>query len=463
MVDIYQPEPAEPGRTCPSVGKRYESDPDPYGRRWTYAANNAGPANERDRGVDVTTDRSFEQVIWWQVYPLGFGGAPIREAHTPGHRLRRLLGWLDEVVELGCTGLLLGPICASATHGYDSVDLRRIDPRLGTEHDFDDLVAGCRSRGLRLLLDGVFSHVGRDHPLVAQALAEGPDSAAAALFDIDWSDPADPHPRVFEGHDTLVRLNHAGDAAADWVTDVLIHWLDRGADGWRLDAAYSVPPPFWARVLAATREKHPDAWFLGEVIHGDYPDFVTRSTVDSVTQYELWKAIWSSLKDGNFFELDWTLQRHNDFLGHFRPNTFIGNHDVTRIADQVGPTLVPVALTILLTVGGIPSIYYGDERGFTGIKQDRLGGDDAVRPEYPDSPADLPRNDLWRMHAGLIDVRRSRPWLAGASTESLELTNTRYRYRASGDGEHLDVELDLDRPSVLIRDAGGGTIWEHAG
>jgi len=399
--------------------------------------------------------------IWWQVYPLGFGGAPIRDEPTPGHRLRRLLGWLDEVVELGCTGLLLGPIFAAQTHGYDSVDQFRIDPRLGDERDFDDLVAGCRSRGLRIVLDGVFSHVGRGHPLVERALREGPESDAAALLDIDWSNPEHPRPRVFEGHDSLVRLSHGGDAAAGYVADVLTHWLTRGAHGWRLDAAYSVPPEFWARVLPTVRENHPQAWILGEVIHGDYPDFVTRSTVDSVTQYELWKAIWSSLKDRNFFELDWALQRHNDFLGHFRPNTFVGNHDVTRIADQVGHELVPVALTILLTVGGIPSIYYGDERGFAGIKQDRLGGDDAVRPAYPDSPADLPRGDLWRVHAELIARRRARAWLGGAATEKLELTNTRYVYRVSGEGQRLDVELDLTGPSVVIRGDDGATLWRY--
>lgn len=401
--------------------------------------------------------------IWWHVYPLGFGGAPIREASPPGHRLRRLIGWLDDAADLGCSGLLLGPIFAAQSHGYDGTDQFRIDARLGDDRDFDDLVTAGRDRGLRIVLDGVFSHVGRTHPLVEQALREGPDSDAARLFDIDWAHPDRPRPRVFEGHDALVRLDHAGDAAADYVTDVMTHWLDRGIDGWRLDAAYSVPAAFWARVLPGVRARFPEAWILGEVIHGDYSGIVAGSGMDSVTQYELWKAIWSSLKDRNFFELDWTLQRHNDFLGHFRPNTFIGNHDVTRIADQVGPALVPVALAVLLTVGGIPSIYYGDERGFTGIKQDRLGGDDAVRPEYPDSPADLPRNDLWRMHAGLIDLRRRRPWLTGAHTEQMELTNTHYRYRTSGDGEHLDVELDLDRPSVVIRDAGGGTIWEHAG
>ncbi len=201
------------------------------------------------------------------------------------------------------------------------------------------------------------------------------------------------------------------------------------------------------------------------MIHGDYPDFVARSGVDSVTQYELWKAIWSSLVDRNFFELDWSLQRHNGFLQHFRPNSFIGNHDVTRIASRVGEPLVPVAAAILLTVGGIPSIYYGDERGFTGVKQDRLGGDDEVRPAYPDDPAELTEGrQTWRMHAELVALRRAHPWLAGATTEALEVTNTRYVYRAVCGPDQLVVELEIgDRPTVAIRDGSGQQLWRHDG
>ena len=233
-----------------------------------------------------------EHAIWWHVYPLGFAGAPVRDAdRSPAPRLRRLLNWLDYAVELGASGLLLGPIFSSASHGYDSLDQLSIDPRLGGDADFDDLVAACRQRGLRLVLDGVFSHVSADHPLLRRALDEGPDGEAAALFDIDWRAPDGPRPRVFEGHGDLARLNHSGKAAVDYTADVMRHWLARGIDGWRLDAAYSVPTDFWARVLPAVRRDHPRAWFLGEVIHGDYAAIVKDSTMDTLTQYELWKAI----------------------------------------------------------------------------------------------------------------------------------------------------------------------------
>lgn len=406
-----------------------------------------------------------KHAIWWQVYPLGFCGAPIREPDpAPGPRLRRLLNWLDYAISLGSSGLLLGPIFTAETHGYDTLDHFAIDPRLGSLADFDDLVSGCRQRGLRLLLDGVFSHVGARHPDLLRALQDGPGSPQAALFDIDWDTPGGPRPRVFEGHDSLVRLNHANEQTVAQVTRIMNHWLDRGIDGWRLDAAYSVPPEFWANVLPRVRERHPQAWFLGEVIHGDYAQFVASSTVDSVTQYELWKAIWSAIKDRNLFELDWALQRHNDFLTHFTPNTFIGNHDVSRIASTIGQDAAVSALAILLTVGGIPTIYYGDEQGYTGLKEERLGGDDEIRPPYCDRPDQLADwgQHVFRAHQELIGLRRRNAWLTTARTVSLQVENTRYRYRvAAADGDaHLDVEIDLaGKPTATIRDRSGEILW----
>ncbi|WP_448060917.1 alpha-amylase family protein [Cellulomonas hominis] len=408
-----------------------------------------------------------EHTIWWQVYPLGFCGAPIRDADpTPGPRLRRLLAWLDYAVELGANGLILGPVFAAQTHGYDSLDQFRIDPRLGGDQDFDDLVAGCRARGLRVVLDGVFSHVGRDHPDLVRALREGPDGGTAQLFDIDWDAAGGPAPRVFEGHDGLVRFDHRSPQTVDYVVRVMTHWLDRGIDGWRLDAAYSVDAGFWAQVLPRVRARHPDAWFLGEVIHGDYSAFVDESGVDTVTQYELWKAIWSSIVDQNLFELDWALTRHNDFLQRFTPQTFVGNHDVTRIASLVGPAGAVAALAVLMTVGGIPSVYSGDEQGFSGVKEERIGGDDAVRPAFPDTPAGLAPwgAEIHRAHQDLIGLRRRHPWLTTATTEALAVENARYSYRAgSRDGtSHLDVALDLTAEAVVtIFDGLGQVLWRH--
>src|SRR5271154_3621119 len=179
-----------------------------------------------------------DSAIWWQVYPLGFTGAE-RTAlpetdDSVRHRLRHLTGWLDYAVELGCSGLLLGPVFASETHGYDTIDHFRIDPRLGDETDFTALMNAAESRGLRILLDGVFNHVGRGFPAFQAALAGG---ASAAWF----RRALDGSFAVFEGHEQLVALDHDSAEVVDYVVEVMSYWLDRGIAGWRLDAAYAVP------------------------------------------------------------------------------------------------------------------------------------------------------------------------------------------------------------------------------
>lgn len=393
-----------------------------------------------------------EHAIWWQVYPLGFVGAyPADLAPTESdHRLSRVTAWLDHALELGASGIALGPIFASRTHGYDTTDHYRIDPRLGDDGDFDALVAQAKSRGLRILLDGVFNHVGTDFDRYRAALDGG---------DTSWFRKRDNGFDTFEGHDGLIALNHDSDEVADYVADVLAHWLRRGADGWRLDAAYAVPPRFWRRVLPRVREEFGDAWFVGEVIHGDYSGIVKAASFDSVTQYELWKAIWSSLNDGNFHELDHALRRHDDFAESFVPLTFIGNHDVTRIASQLDdPRHVELALAVLMTTAGTPSVYAGDEWAYRGVKEERFGGDDAVRPEFPATPAESEHlgHDVFRLHQHLIGLRRRNPWLHAARTTAVKLTNEQYVYRTVSGDDVLVVALNVaDVPLTLpLREVG---------
>jgi glycosidase len=385
----------------------------------------------------VTEPAWVEHAIWWQVYPLGFVGAyPADPPPTADqHRLRRIVDWLDHAVELGASGVALGPLFASHTHGYDTTDHYRIDPRLGDGADFDQMIADAHKRGLRVLLDGVFNHVAKDFAQTSWFRKRGNS------FD------------TFEGHGELIALDHDNPDVVAYTVDVMTHWLKRGADGWRLDAAYAVPDRFWAQVLPRVRQAHPDAWFVGEVIHGDYSERVRASGFDSVTQYELWKAIWSSLNDANFHELDWALVRHNEFLDDFVPMTFVGNHDVTRIASQLDNTRhLEHALVILLTTGGTPSVYAGDESGDLGVKEERFGGDDAVRPEFtaPLMGVDEHGHDVYRLHQYLIGLRRRHPWLHIARTSPLRLTNTQYVYATRNGSDVLLVALNIDNEPLSL-------------
>ena len=401
--------------------------------------------------------------VWWHIYPLGFAGAPkqaLPAGAEPERGLQKLIPWLDYALELGASGIALGPVFASETHGYDTTDYFSIDPRLGSDADFDDFIREAHARGLRVLLDGVFNHTGRSFQPFKDALAQGPSGPTAPWFKINWpgqgtvtgAGAAEPDYADFEGHHHLVALNHDEPQVASFVSDVMKHWLGRGADGWRLDAAYAVPSGFWASVLAAVRPDYPEAYFVGEYIHGDYPAEVTAGTLDSATQYELWKAAWSSLNDTNFYELASALERHNSFLDAFVPLTFVGNHDVTRIASQLkDPQLLPHALVVLFTVGGTPSVYYGDEQAYRGVKEDREGGDDDVRPSFPESSTDLSPlgQDVYRLHQQLIGVRRRHGWLHSARSRVFSLTNEHLVYEASPHGPAAEDESGESRGIVV--------------
>ena len=423
----------------------------------------------------------IRDAICWQVYPLGFCGAPRRRDDLGGegyggadgenvvHRLPRLHGWLDHLVGLGANVLLLNPVFDSVSHGYDTLEHRRLDPRLGDEHDMDALIAACHERGIRVVLDGVFNHVSDRHPVARRAIAAGPGTEEGAL--IRWSGE---HPYGFEGNADLLEIDLGDAVIQDRVVEIMGRWLDRGVDGWRLDAMYAAGPEAWAPILERVRAAHPGAWVLGEVIHGDYPQFAAASGADSITQYELWKAIWSSLADGNLFELAHALGRHQEFLGAdggAHPLTFVGNHDTTRIASQLpdGRDLA-AAFSLLALLPGIPTVYAGDEFGATGTKEERAGGDDAIRPWFPGEPDGVvaaaasadsapggpdhltllkpeAAGRILEVHRRLLSLRRRESWLSTASVQvdedSLENTWAQIALTPAEGGAGLTLVLNL--------------------
>lgn len=388
--------------------------------------------------------------IAWHVYPLGALGAatlcPPGDPEDPGspagqaageHRLLRLVPWLDHLIALGANVLLLGPVFSSMSHGYDTVDYYRLDPRLGTNEDLTELIEQAHARGIKVVLDGVFNHTGIAHPSFAGLAHTGPRSPEAGTYRLTWPEgawtpgtPPSDYAR-FEGQDWLPELNHDDPAVIEMVYEVMARWCEAGVDGWRLDAAYAVPPAFWRQVLPRLRSRFPEVYVFGEVIHGDYAQVVKDSGMDSVTQYELWQAIWHSLAEENFYELAWCLGRHQAMLELFVPWTFLGNHDTTRVATAVGDRRrLPHALALLMTLPGTPAVYYGDEVGLEARKEERLGGDDAVRPGLPATA--WSREEAGRGGAGaqvlqlyrqLIALRRRLPWLHDAKVTTVHLDN----------------------------------------
>lgn len=399
--------------------------------------------------------------IWYHLYPLGFLGAEDRNA-SPGdpavsvsHRLKELIGWLDYLVDLGVTGLLLGPIFESESHGYDTVDALKIDQRLGSESDLADLIDACHSRSLAVALDLVLDHVGRGHPHFADVLAHGRDSAWCDWFVIDFDKPGYDgfSYDTFEGHGDLVKLNHSNPRVLDWAVDVARHWMDRGVDAFRLDAAYAIPSQFLASFADRIAAVRSDVVLLGEVIHGDYVSIAEASHLATLTQYELWKAIWSSLNDRNFYELAHSLDRHVTFCQSFPPWNFVGNHDTTRIASKLNdPRDVAHALAVLLTIPGIPAIYAGDEQGAKGVKYDRPGGDAEIRKPLPCRPEDIigQPTPIWQLHRDLIAIRRERPWIADGQLEVTHVDNASITYRVRSGQNQLWVTLNTDDRAMAM-------------
>lgn len=403
----------------------------------------------------------LERTVWWQVYPLGAVAAPPGSAPDEPvvHRLCALHPWVDYAADLGFTGLLLGPVFASTSHGYDTVDHLAVDPRLGDGSDLDALVQHASERGVAVMLDGVFNHVGREHPL-ARAAYDGDRGAPVRWETRDGVD----RPKGWEGHDDLVELDHSDERVAALVADVMTHWLRRGIAGWRLDVAYAVPPEFWRTVLGTVREEFPDAYFLGEVIHGDYVEIVRAATLDSVTQYELWKGIWSSLAEENLWELAWAVTRHDTFSRDLVLQTFVGNHDVTRIASAVGDAKAVLAVVALMTLPGMPSVYYGDEQAFHGVKGSGADADHPMRPALPDQPGDLPPDGWWMhdVHRRLVALRRENPWLARAHVEVEDKANGWIRWTTSDGTRSMTVELALAPQPTARVTVDGTTAFDWA-
>jgi cyclomaltodextrinase / maltogenic alpha-amylase / neopullulanase len=403
----------------------------------------------------------IDETAWWHIYPLGFLGAEKEALSGDAQsipRLRNLEPWLKYLLELGCNGLLLAPIFSSATHGYDTTDFFKIDPRIGNEEDFQWLVDTCKSFGIKLVLDGVFNHVGRQFGPFQDVKYHRQGSRYAHWFHIDWNNGYNEDGfsyKNFEGHHQLVTLNHDNPEIIDYVSQVMTHWLSKGINGWRLDAAYAVPQHFWKQTLPRVTSQFPDAWILGEVIHGDYANIASQTSLHSITQYELWKAIWSGLNDRNFFELSHALNRHNQFLSTLLPNIFLGNHDVTRIATQLKePKHLDLALCILTTVPGIPSIYAGDEQAFRGRKEHRPGGDDEIRPAFPGDPSGF-APEGWNMftkYQTMIRFRRKNSWIAHGRIKVLTLSNMFLVYEVSADNTKVVVALNCGDTPVAITD-----------
>jgi cyclomaltodextrinase len=401
---------------------------------------------------------AFESVFY-HIYPLGFCGAPLendfRSPITP--RLEQLYTWQDHLQDLGVTALYLGPLFESTSHGYDTADYFRVDRRLGSNETLSNLSTSLHQKGIRLILDGVFNHVGRNFWAFRDVLEHREQSPYSDWFSglnfQQRSPNGDPFSyECWQGHFNLVKLNLLNPAVKAHLFQAIESWIrEFNIGGLRLDVADSLDPSFLKDLRAFCKTRRDDFWLLGEVIHGDYRKWVNPETLDSVTNYVGYKGLYSSHVDRNYFELAHTLNRQFGEKGIYRDlllYSFADNHDVHRVASQLKNSahLYPL-YSLLFTMPGIPSIYYGSEWGITGKRSSR--SDQALRPhlDYSQISQNSPHPDLPGVISRLAHIRHHSPALRSGNYRPLLVKSEQLVFARETPEECVIVAVNAaDRP-----------------
>jgi glycosidase len=396
-----------------------------------------------------------QDAVFYHLYPLGLCGAESRNdfRSPPNPRLDQLRGWIDHLRWLGANALYLGPVFESSAHGYDTADYYHVDRRLGTDDTLAELVAALHQGGIRVLLDGVFHHVGRDF----WAFRDLRDNRERSPYR-DWFSGVDfgrrsPYGDPFaydgwQGHFDLTKLNLRHPDVRAHLLGAVRSWVERFAiDGLRLDVAESVDPAFLRELAGFCRGQRADFWLLGEAIHGDYRRLTGPGLLDSVTNYEGYKGLFSSHNDRNYFELAHSLNRQFGEGGLYRGlllYNFADNHDVNRVASTLrNPAHLSPLYLLLFTMPGVPSVYAGSEWGIEGVR--RPGDDSPLRPALPSPAAAAARGthpELAQAIAHFADLRNRSLALRSGSYRPLHVAHEQFAFLRQAGGEQVVVAVN---------------------
>lgn len=412
---------------------------------------------------------AFESTFY-QIYPIGFCGAPLHNDGIQEHRIKRVAEWADYLEELGVGAVLLNPVFESSAHGYDTRDFTKIDCRLGTNDDFVEVARELHDHGIRVVLDAVFNHVGREFWAFQDVREKRWDSPYRDWFFINFEgDSAFGDGFWYEGWEgcfDLVKLNLRNPAVVEYLLDIVRAWrYEFDIDGLRLDVAYSLDHDFIRRLrqvandITAASEPGRDFVLIGETLHGDYSQIVNDGMLHSCTNYECYKGLYSSFNSQNMFEIAHSL--HRQFGGDpwciyrgLHLLSFADNHDVTRLASILTePRVIRPAYGVLFGMPGIPCLYYGSEWGQAGVKG--AHDDYDLRPEFVEPEP----NELTEYLKGLIAARADSRALNYGSYRNVVITNKQLLFEraADMDGEHpaervLVAVNAVDEPFTLQAD-----------
>ena len=404
----------------------------------------------------------YNEAIFYHIYPLGLTGAPKQNEYSePVHRLNTLLPWIDHIKEIGCTALYIGPLFESVGHGYETTDYKKLDSRLGDNEDLKNFVAACHEKEIKVIFDGVFNHTGRDFFAFKDIQENRQNSPYVNWYcNVNFSGNTEYNDGFsyenWGGYNLLVKLNQRNPDVQNYICDVIRFWVSEfDVDGIRLDAADVLDFDFMKQLRRTAEEVKPDFWLMGEVIHGDYSRWVNGSTLHSVTNYALHKALYSGHNDHNYFEIAHTV-KYLQNMGDLDLYNFVDNHDVERIYTKLSNKahFAPVHI-LLYTLPGVPSIYYGSEFGIEGRKE--RTSDDSLRPaldlaDYADA---VEKNPCTALVAALGKVRQNTPALSYGSYAELMLTNRQYAFARDLDGIRVIVTANNDDNTASMNLAAG--------
>ena len=389
-----------------------------------------------------------EESVFYQIYPLGFCGAPFENDGVQTHKILKVKDWIDHFKYMNINAIYFSPLFESDTHGYNARDLKKVDVRLGTNEDFKEVCKALHEAGIKVMLDGVFNHVGRGFWAFQDVLQNRENSRYKDWFHINFGGNNGYNDGLWyegwEGNFDLVKLNLWNGEVVDYLFDAIKFWVDEfDIDGLRLDVAYCLDRGFLNRLRSYTNELKPDFYLIGEMIHGNYNDLVRDDMLHSATNYECYKGLYSSFNCMNMFELMHSLMRQfgEDGQGIYRGKrllSFVDNHDVTRIASILqNENHLPLIYGALMGMPGIPCIYYGSEWGAKGEKSQ---GDPALRPAF-DEPV---KNDLTDWVSKLITIRQEEDILAYGTFRSAFLTNKQCVMERCHEGRKILVAINAD-------------------
>ncbi|MHB8088686.1 MAG: glycoside hydrolase family 13 protein, partial [Anaerolineaceae bacterium] len=332
---------------------------------------------------------------------------------------------------LGINALYLNPIFRAQTnHRYDTTDYFQIDPALGDLGVFHELVKQVHSRKMHIILDGVFNHCGIGFAPFIDVMKKGGNSTYANWF----------YPQSFPlskesvnylscgGCAYLPKLNHDNPEVTRFILEVAKYWTkETKIDGWRLDVPFKIKPVFWREFRQVVKNINPQAYMVGEVWR-EADSWIQGDTFNGVTNYRLKEIILdyvlTHVLDAEDFgyELDTLLSAHGQ--NRVGMLNLLGSHDTERIYTKLqgNVDLLRIALTIQMTLPGIPMIYYGDEVGLTGEN------DPGCRRCIPWDESQW-NQQIYQDVSRLISLRHQHPALSHGIPQQLGFYNGMFAYK----------------------------------